>query len=515
MDLIIIRLASLILTTFNYLISSFEHYHPGEVNDLVSHDSQIHLVILTIMSILLMLVPFTGMGNGVTIPTRTEVNDIPLALNNSIEVDMVEDLLSWINLSHHFTDPENDTLSYHVTYDKHVQGVIDQKNSTIVLVPDLNWSGDDHLIIEARDNITHHEDWNTLRINVSVEQVNDPPSIVMINDQPLEEDGPFNVTTIQGALLVITVGAADPDEIYGDCISYESNFLEVVDDDLVPVGDYVFESTTGRMEIFASKALLGEHLFEISVRDLQGASSIVTIRLIIENIHFFRLEKPVILYPLDGETIYQDPGEIIEFGADQAYDPDLEVHGTDYKITYEWDFGDGTDPMTNAGRNVHHSYLVSGYYIVKLTHRDSFGASRQTEITILVILSNYKPGDVNIFGRLLDDEDEPMIGAKIYVNGILAGMTNDEGSFDLKMNKGNSTIRFKHDGVISEFLKVEIRLEYDQDMGDIVFTLPKEQEKTSLKNHTGLVILISITICLVLLMILGLIFKRRGHENEE
>jgi len=52
-------------------------------------------------------------------------------------------------------------------------------------------------------------------------------------------------------------------------------------------------------------------------------------------------------------------------------------------------------------------------------------------------------------------------------------------------------------------------------MGDIVFTLPKEQEKTSLKNHTGLVILISITICLVLLMILGLIFKRRGHENEE
>jgi hypothetical protein len=82
-----------------------------------------------------------------------------------------------------------------------------------------------------------------------------------------------------------------------------------------------------------------------------------------------------IIYTPTGEAIKYKPGDSITFKA-QATD------GNSDKLTYEWDFGDGT--MFSTERDPVHIYTSAGTYTVKLTVTDARGGSTFQDMQVVV-----------------------------------------------------------------------------------------------------------------------------------
>ena len=75
---------------------------------------------------------------------------------------------------------------------------------------------------------------------------------------------------------------------------------------------------------------------------------------------------------------YPQTNQIVTFNASASYDPDGSI------VSYTWDFGDGTPPITENDPITYHTYTSYGDYTVKLTVTDNDGLTGQTETTIHV-----------------------------------------------------------------------------------------------------------------------------------
>jgi len=75
---------------------------------------------------------------------------------------------------------------------------------------------------------------------------------------------------------------------------------------------------------------------------------------------------------------YPEANQIVTFNASASYDPDESI------VSYTWDFGDGTPPITENDPITYHTYTSYGDYTVKLTVTDNDGLTGQTETTIHV-----------------------------------------------------------------------------------------------------------------------------------
>jgi PKD repeat protein len=62
---------------------------------------------------------------------------------------------------------------------------------------------------------------------------------------------------------------------------------------------------------------------------------------------------------------YPEVNQIVTFDASASYDPDGNI------VSYTWDFGDGTPPVTENDPIIYHAYASYGDYIVKLTVTDN------------------------------------------------------------------------------------------------------------------------------------------------
>lgn len=68
------------------------------------------------------------------------------------------------------------------------------------------------------------------------------------------------------------------------------------------------------------------------------------------------------------EPYWAGIGDTIHFDGSGSYDPD------GFSMTYEWDFGDGSPPVTGTDlKNPTHSYFTNGVYYVTLTVTDQDG----------------------------------------------------------------------------------------------------------------------------------------------
>jgi PKD repeat protein len=63
--------------------------------------------------------------------------------------------------------------------------------------------------------------------------------------------------------------------------------------------------------------------------------------------------------------IYPEVNQVVTFDASASYDPDGNI------VSYTWDFGDGTQPVTENDPIIYHAYASYGDYIVKLTVTDN------------------------------------------------------------------------------------------------------------------------------------------------
>lgn len=86
---------------------------------------------------------------------------------------------------------------------------------------------------------------------------------------------------------------------------------------------------------------------------------------------------PVAIFTYTPETPYD--GETVTFNASASYDPDGII------ISYTWDFGDGTSPVTETDSIAYHVYMYPGDYTVTLTVTDNDLLTNSTSKTITVV----------------------------------------------------------------------------------------------------------------------------------
>jgi len=99
------------------------------------------------------------------------------------------------------------------------------------------------------------------------------------------------------------------------------------------------------------------------------------------------------------ETHVIAPDEQVNFSASESTD-------TYPIVDYDWDFGDGN--LAN-GERVNHTYLSLGLHTVTLTVEDSFGATNQTSVTILVDDSAPDPQIFALIKETIESEGEHYI----------------------------------------------------------------------------------------------------------
>jgi fibronectin type 3 domain-containing protein len=197
-----------------------------------------------------------------TVSAKTLLDQYKPEINNSIaDFDIFEDSYddSSINLYHWFKDINFDELTFWVEGNEHIKVFIYKKNGTVVLVPELNWNGQETLTFYASDG--NFEIWDD--VVISVKAVNDPPNIPEIlkpnknteihEDEKLKFEGSCN----------------DPDLVYGDIIffSWFSN-----------VSGKIGEGKTLR-NIFLPE---GNHTITLTVTDKLGISSHSTIFILVK-----------------------------------------------------------------------------------------------------------------------------------------------------------------------------------------------------------------------------------------
>ncbi|MBN1389636.1 MAG: right-handed parallel beta-helix repeat-containing protein [Candidatus Thermoplasmatota archaeon] len=314
--------------------------------------------------------------------TTNIVNFVPEVLIEYVDITINEDEEGYdlIELISYFNDRDGDDLSYRVKSQRHVQVVIDQVTNAVSFIPDPNWVGDDKVVIEAFDTKVHEEGWPTVTINVTVVSVNDVPTIDLVNQKAVGFGETVLIQGVQGSTAVITMDASDVDEIFGDTWTFSTDFLDKVGE--IPESDFQFEINSGHLSVFLSNALVGEHLFNITVTDSNDASSTVSIRLVVDNTND-EMTDPVISSPADSANLVQEKGERIRFEAEDCYDPDFDIPNSDERLTYEWYFSDGEE-ITNAGNVVEHRFGVTGNYTIRLVVKDTFGVQKDTTIRIFV-----------------------------------------------------------------------------------------------------------------------------------
>jgi PKD repeat protein len=177
------------------------------------------------------------------------------------------------------------------------------------------------------------------------------PKQIEIKEPEVKNLPPIPVMIISGEQMVgkpITFdasGSIDPD---GQVVSYRWDF-----------GDGGSSNQSSASHIYSSA---GTYTVKLTVTDDKGSSVTAQKDLVISQKPG---QPPVASFKVEGDLVV---GEELIFDASGSTDPDGRI------VSYEWDFGDG---VKLSGKQVIHSYLSSGEYLVKLIVKDETGLSAE------------------------------------------------------------------------------------------------------------------------------------------
>jgi PKD repeat protein len=227
--------------------------------------------------------------------------------------------------------------------------------------------------------------YDEVKVIYEIENVNDPPFINV----------PAEKSTIEGEYLYITPEYGDPDMDSGEIItfSYYMGALESV----TPSSAIEFSQSTGRLVIKAvNEEMNGEWEINITVVDLDGAADWGICKVVINNVN-----DPPVTFPINVEQ--EDENLTVIFRTLEAEDED-----EDDTLTYIWDFGDGSDPVTGVDqRNVLHTFPTAGAYTVTLTVSDG---QLNSEVREIILTVSAPPPDPDLDGDTMLNEWETKYG---------------------------------------------------------------------------------------------------------
>ena len=214
-----------------------------------------------------------------------------------------------------------------------------------------------------------------LRIVLMVENVNDRPLILTVNDEvPVDGEVYLNAENGKNGFedepFVLTVVADDID--YRDELSFSINTAEF------QKSKDIYNDFKMNFTIVPPQEMTGNHTLILTVMDKLGAKTTVKVLYQIVGTND-PPETPDIRYDEYVQHLINTP---IDFKVIDNGDPDGE------ELTFMWNFGD-LSPIVE-GKNVNHTYSVEGTYKVTLIAVDGAGVEASKEIHITI----YKPEEI-------------------------------------------------------------------------------------------------------------------------
>ncbi|BAZ46381.1 DNA/RNA non-specific endonuclease [Chondrocystis sp. NIES-4102] len=198
---------------------------------------------------------------------------------------------------------------------------------------------------------------------------------VMVTDDDGATDSQTFEITVNNVNPTIESVTGDTEINEGDTATFEAFAKDPGDDTLSYTWNFGdnSESVTGENSSHLYQDN-GEYTVTLTVQDDDGGVTIQTLTVTVNNV------APIIEY-LTGDTQIQE-GSTANFNAG-VIDP-----GND-ELTYIWNFGDGSESVTDSIGIISHTYTNNGEYTVNFTVKDDDGG--QTSSSIVVTVDNVAP----------------------------------------------------------------------------------------------------------------------------
>ncbi len=356
--------------------------------------------------------------------TVNPVNDPPIAVDDTASI--CEDSFIWIDVLDNDYDVDGSLdLSSLLVVSPASNGTTNVNLSTgeIKYTPDLDWNGLDFFTYQISDD---NGDFDTAIVNISVNEVNDPP-FAANDSESVDEDnvGWFNVLNndedVDGSLDLSSVTIQNP-----------------------PINGTAFVYDNGTIKYQPAENIFGADSFTYTVQDDDAAiSNIATVFITINSIN----DAPSASFSYFNTTCNN-----VSF-TDLSTDSDGTI------VSYSWDLGDGN---VSFHQNPYHVYSENGDYIVVLTVTDDENAvdTYQEIVTIDCSGGNNPteefPPNADFTYNPLNPDVEDIIqftDLSTDVDGYIVNWTWDFGDGNISYLK-NPTHQFIEEGDYSVLLNV-------------------------------------------------------------
>jgi hypothetical protein len=343
---------------------------------------------------------------------RVVQNAAPVPMDPLPDPEFDEDTVdtNWLDLSGAFEDPDGDPLTWTVNpIPQHIEVEIDEATGRVTLRPEANWNGEEEVTFVASDG----ELQACQKVKVMVTPVNDIPTIVSVNDQPVGGDH-VEFTIQQGELLKIILGVLD---VEGDELVFSVNTS------LVEI-----DSKTGEMSFQPDNDAVGTLRFGLKLWDIASPTMKVgldfTVNVVNEN---DPMEEPKIVSPSDGSV--QKVNKTFSLMG-HCYDPDVQ-----YGQVLNFSWSSNLSGHLGWGSSITVALMEPGTHVITLTVTDGeFEKTDFIELTVQAVPegpSDPTPNDV-------DDDDGRGSSFYVMLLGIIAGIVVTGISLTMTMTRRRS-----------------------------------------------------------------------------
>jgi len=270
-------------------------------------------------------------------------------LTETIFLEAYEDV--WSSFIFHAEDIDDGSLTYSVNISdefpdmrKDKEYVFRKDNGTLEIKPLNHHVGSYNLLVSVNDG-NGGED--TIVVNLSVKNTNDPPYLDRIGDCYVYQDQWLEIEPL----------ASDDDMLIGDVLTFFTNLTKEIP---VPLSDTIFQfdKGTGKLRFRPDKNMVNTYHTHIEVVDLAREKYRSDFKITVVNVND-PPEDPFFNYSADGANL------TVTFTAEPCFDPDNDT------LTYLWDFGDDSSNRLGVDLyNVSHKYKKGGNYTVTLKVSD-------------------------------------------------------------------------------------------------------------------------------------------------
>ncbi len=302
-------------------------------------------------------------------PRFMEVNGVSTEGLDELHLKAIEDHHTTINIT--ATDDDDDPLTFYTSDSRFkLEQIPGAVTSRLSFSPTNDEVGTMSVIVSVWDN---HNTFNQLRIDLTVENVNDPPVIQTFEARTVDAQTRLEFTLWQDQEFIAPLVVVDVDS---DALTFSETvgvFTITVDPTYPHRAIYRW---TPRQED------VGTRTTTVSVDDGDGGMVALILILDVRDIND----------PPSGTTITQEGSEnTVTLLATPATDADGDA------LTYVWDFGDFTPTVSGQGlTQVTHTYARGGNFLATVTVLDGNGGQSVSTVDVFVLRTGEEENPVEV-----------------------------------------------------------------------------------------------------------------------